>query len=305
MKHIFGPVNSRRFGLSLGVDLSPQEKCCNFDCLYCELGGAKPKQEISNPSPPKTIAAEIEMALKRFENIEVITLTANGEPTLYPYLKELIEKIEKIKKGSKSLILTNASTLWKESVRDSLYSIDMVKLSLDAARAKSFKKIDRPIKGFDFEKALEGVKIFAKNYQKELYIEVLVVEGVNDTPEEFEALNEIIKELSPLRVDVGTVDRPPAYKINGVDYQKLLKLSELIEAAPVSIVHRKKERARKLSLDYSEILRMLKRRPLESEDIEALFDRNSKEKLKKLINRGEIIQKRVGNLIFYGLRIDK
>jgi len=85
-KYIFGPVSSRRFGLSLGIDLSPESKSCNFDCLYCELSPAKTVDTIAHPPTVDAVVAEVQEALKAYPDVDVITITANGEPTLYPDL---------------------------------------------------------------------------------------------------------------------------------------------------------------------------------------------------------------------------
>ena len=93
MKHIFGPVNSRRFGLSLGIDLSTSTKQCNFDCVYCELTRLKPQQKQQTITPPQDILDQLEKAFIQYPKLDVLTITANGEPTMYPHLEELIQKI--------------------------------------------------------------------------------------------------------------------------------------------------------------------------------------------------------------------
>ncbi len=110
-KYIFGPIQSRRFGLSLGIDLSPEHKSCNFDCLYCELKPAKVTDAITNPPLVTSVISEVKEALQEYQNIDVITITANGEPTLYPYLDVLVDELNNIKKDKKLLILSNASTI--------------------------------------------------------------------------------------------------------------------------------------------------------------------------------------------------
>ena len=106
---VFGPINSRRFGMSLGIDLSPKQKSCNFDCVYCELSGAKIVNAIQDPPSVEEILVSLKDALRTHQNIDVITLTANGEPTLYPHLKELIAKVNELKGSAKTLILSNGS----------------------------------------------------------------------------------------------------------------------------------------------------------------------------------------------------
>ena len=106
MHIIFGPIHSRRFGKSLGVDLSPGKKQCNFDCLYCELDAAKTMDAYDDVVSVEEIATAIKSALKEHQDIDFITLTANGEPTLYPHLSELIDEINSFKGSIKTLILS-------------------------------------------------------------------------------------------------------------------------------------------------------------------------------------------------------
>ena len=136
--YIFGPVTSRRFGISLGVYLSPQQKQCNFDCLYCELKGAKVVSKMEQIEPLENILEELKTALANNKNIDFITLTANGEPTLYPYLGELVEKIKALESLPRILILSNGSTITDIKVQKNLMQVDIVKLSLDCASQKSF-----------------------------------------------------------------------------------------------------------------------------------------------------------------------
>lgn len=108
---IFGPVNSRRFGLSLGVDLSPFEKICNFDCVYCELAPKKPISSQTKSIAPQIIIDELKKVLETGVKFDVLTLTANGEPSLYPHLKELVAELKKLSLKQKILILSNGSSV--------------------------------------------------------------------------------------------------------------------------------------------------------------------------------------------------
>jgi wyosine [tRNA(Phe)-imidazoG37] synthetase (radical SAM superfamily) len=140
---IFGPIPSRRFGMSLGIDLSPSIKQCNFDCLYCELEKAKTVSKQTEVVPVKDIVEALKTALLNHKDLDVITFTANGEPTLYPYLEELIDEIEKIKGDIKTLILSNGANIYEKKIQKLLTKIDIVKLSLDCVSDKCFKKLDR------------------------------------------------------------------------------------------------------------------------------------------------------------------
>ena len=141
MKIVFGPVSSRRFGTSLGVDLSPAQKCCNFDCVYCELTAAKPVFAAINPPSVEQVMAEVKIALAAHPHIDVITLTANGEPTLYPHLARLARELNLIKGSSKTLILSNGSGALNPQICEALKELDIVKFSLDSAVQKTFTSL--------------------------------------------------------------------------------------------------------------------------------------------------------------------
>ena len=186
---IFGPINSRRFGMSLGIDLSPTSKQCNFDCLYCELA---PSATVSSQTQTIEVNEIITELLTHLdENIDVITLTANGEPTLYPHLDKLIDEIDKIKNSTETLILTNSATLIDENVFNALLKLDQVKLSLDAISNDVFRKIDRPHEDIDISQVVEKVTAFSKIYKGKLFIEILFVHGLNDTKEEIQKLRSL------------------------------------------------------------------------------------------------------------------
>ncbi len=299
MQIVFGPVYSRRFGLSLGVDLSPQLKQCNFDCLYCELAPAATVAEQIKVIPLKEIIDEIEKHLN--DTIDVITLTANGEPTLYPYFDALVAQLAKMKGKTKTLVLSNSSHLDDRAVFHSLLQLDKVKLSLDAVSQKVFKKLDRPHSGIKIETILQKLQEFSEIYTGELYIEILFVKGLNDTQEEITLLNEVLKNLKKVtRIDIGTIDRPPAYPVEGVRYEKLYAIASLFDRKlPIHIVTRKKHTAKKLSLNEETLLNTLDKRPLTLEDIEELYDEKSIKTFKKLLKEGKISKKKNGLLTFY------
>jgi len=286
---IFGPINSRRFGKSLGVDLSPDSKQCNFDCLYCELKASKVVDKQLNPLPVESIISQIKQALNEHKDIDVLTLTANGEPTLYPYLNELIDKINTIKGSVKTLILSNASTINKPEIQNALYKLDNVKLSLDCATQKCFKKLDRASKIVDLEAIKKGMLKFAKAYKGNLLIEVLFVKGINDNDIEVQQINEFLRKLNPTRVDIGTIDRPPAYNIKPISYDKLYELSLNFDSSlNIAIATKQNNNKEKFNYTKEQIIETLKRRPLTKDDIEILFDDKSKKSLNELLKIGKI-----------------
>ncbi|WP_323590121.1 radical SAM protein [Aliarcobacter butzleri] len=284
---IFGPIPSRRFGISLGIDLSPSKKQCNFDCLYCELEGAKTVDKMDIfPSVDKIIKA-IKESFKNHSKIDVITITCNGEPTLYPKLNELIDEINKIKGETKTLILSNGSTIYKKEIFEALLKIDIVKLSLDCISEKCFKKLDRQNKSVEIDKIVPSMIEFSQKTKKDFVLEILFVKNVNDKEEELNLLYETIILINPKRIDIGTIDRPPAYKVNPVSYKFLEDVANKFEGLNVNIVFKNRQK-QITSYNKEEILSMINRRPLTIEDIENMFDNQSKIFLEELIRNEEI-----------------
>ena len=298
MNYTFGPINSRRFGLSLGIDLSPETKSCNFDCLYCELEAAKPIDTIQNPPKVEEIVKAVKDAIKKEPNIEVITITSNGEPTLFKELDSLVDELNKIKKDKKLLILSNASMISKPHVREVLKKIDIVKLSLDCVTWKCFKKIDRPIKGIEVVDIIDGIKSFSQNFRGDLIIEILVVKGINDKQEEMQALNRVLQDINPCRIDLGTIDRPPAFDVQPVSSETLKDLSANFENLPISIIHKEQPKTR-IDLSQDEILHTIKRRPQSQSDVDYLFSEISKQNLTKLLDEKRVVKQKIAGVIFY------
>ena len=297
MNTIFGPINSRRFGSSLGIDLSPALKQCNFDCLYCELA---PSATVDTQSKTVTVSQIINDLKEHLnEKIDVITLTANGEPTLYPYLDELIDEIDKIKGSTETLILTNSATLVDRGIFNSLLKLDQVKLSLDAVTHDIFHKIDRPHKNIDIDEVVKRVVEFSKAYKGKLFIEILFVYQLNDTKEEVSKLNDVLLQIQSQRIDLGTIDRPPAYPVVGVSYRELHDISLMFDSSlPIHIASRVHAEPNNTHYRDEEILNTLDKRPLTMDDINLLFDKDSKNRLQILINSSKIEKKQVGKLEF-------
>jgi wyosine [tRNA(Phe)-imidazoG37] synthetase (radical SAM superfamily) len=301
--YLFGPVHSRRFGRSLGIDLSPSTKSCNFDCLYCELEAKKPTSTIIDPPDVGEIIQEVERALHAFLDIDVITITANGEPTLYPALSQLIKQLNMIKKDKKLLILSNGSTIIDPTVRSVLMDIDIVKLSLDCATPRCFKKLDRPLKSIDLDAIIASMEHFNTSFKHELIIEILLVAGINDTEKELQALNAALQRIKPTRVDIGTIDRPPAYAVQGIDPERLHRLANHITHIPVSITKKPPIQENRIHLSKDELLALLHRRPQSIHDTKA-YDDTTRAILHAQERSGTIIKRSVAGVEFYTIKGD-
>ena len=285
MNIIFGPVNSRRFGKSLGIDLSPSKKQCNFDCLYCELAPAKTMESYDDVVSIEDIMEALNAVLAEHQDIDALTVTANGEPTLYPHLSELMDEINKVKGSIKTLILSNAANIHEPTIQEALQKFDTVKLSLDCATGRCLKRLDRAHKSINVETIKAGMLKFKEKFTKPLIIEILMVKGLNDGEEEIKALNEYLLELKPTRIDIGTIDRPPAYYVEPLAYEALRDISLKFDSSlPLYIASRKTVTVKPSCYTSEDIVETIKKRPLTLEDIEVLFDKESREILEVLVN---------------------
>lgn len=295
---IFGPIPSRRFGISLGIDLSPSKKQCNFDCLYCELEGSKTVEKMDTYPSVDEIITAIKENFKKHPKIDVLTITCNGEPTLYPKLEELVDEINKIKNQTKTLILSNGSTIYKKDVFESLLKIDIVKLSLDCISENCFKKLDRHNISVEIDKIVPAMIEFSKKTNNDLVLEVLFVKDLNDKETELNLLYDSIKQINPKRVDIGTIDRPPAYEVKPVSFEFLEQVANKFENLNVNIAFKNRPKSIQF-YDNEEIIAMLKRRPLTREDVENMFDNESKSILERLLKEERIHVINSGGVDFY------
>ena len=304
MDIIFGPVQSRRFGESLGIDLSPKTKQCNYDCLYCELKGKKAQDSMQEILEVEEILEAIKKGLKQFKNIQSLTITANGEPTLYPYLYELMLRLEDIKGGVQTLLLTNGSLLWDLSVSRACLLFAKVKFSLDAISPEVFKKIDRPTKNISLEQILQGIYQFSADFSGELYAEILFVKNINDSLDEIKKMARFLAPMRLKRLDISSIDRPPAYKVSPIPQEQLEIFARIFRDfkiptfLPTRTPNTKKEN---LNLSQDEILKTLALRPMSKEDIESLWNEESINRLEILHQQGKIKLSKNNEVEFYCL----
>lgn len=209
MKHIFGPVPSRRLGRSLGVDPIPL-KTCNWNCVYCQLGRSVPLQHaFKTYCPLDEIFRDLEQALgEHASDTDWITIVGSGEPTLYEPLDELVDGIRE-RSSLPLAVITNGSTLYKSSVREALSKVDVVMPSLDAGTPALYKRINRPHPEASFERLIDGMLRFREVFQGEIWVEVMLVKGLNDTTEALRDIAEQVTNIRPDQVHVNLPIRPP------------------------------------------------------------------------------------------------
>jgi len=210
MKYVYGPVPSRRLGISLGIDPIPS-KTCNFQCVYCQLGKTTNfTNERRDFYLREEIYKEMEEAIKQNkEKFDYITFVGSGEPTLYKSLGKLILKAKEF--SSKPIcVITNGALLCSPEVKKELVNADVVLPSLDAGDKKLFVKINRPHPSIEYEKMIQGYIDFRKEYNGKFWIEVMLMKGINDSREELVKIKNKLDLIRPDRIDINVPIRPPA-----------------------------------------------------------------------------------------------
>ena len=301
MNFLFGPVNSRRLGRSLGIDLF-REKICNLNCVYCEVGPTTvPVNRRGRYSPTREILAEITEFCAdphRLAAVDVLTVTAKGEPTLHLDLGVILRHIKSLT-DKPVAVLTNGTTLADDEVREALQLADIVVPSLDAVRAESFSKVDQPARGLTVEAIINGLRDFSRAYRGRLWLEILLVRDINDADADIDALLPVLTTLRLDRIQLNTVVRPPADPgARPVAEARLAEIARRLQAAltvpvdlPSPVVGFGDERdAAPLPTADAEpaalrqaIIQMVRRRPCTAADIDRVFHLGGAEKVEQLL----------------------
>ncbi len=274
-KYLFGPVPSRRLGMSLGVDLVTH-KICSLDCIYCECGRTTNLTvERKAYVPHDAVISELDDYFHRNPDPDYITFSGSGEPTLSLHIGDVISWIKKKKPGVRIAVLTNGTLLSHQAVRDALMSADLVMPSLDAALHASFQRINRPSTEIDLNRYIKGIVDFRKAYAGKLALEILILPGVNDSREDLVALKRACDAISPDVIQLNTLDRPGTLSgISPSTHEELLEIQNFLGKNRVEIIaaaiRRKDAKAYRTDM-ASAIVETIHRRPCTPEDLAAIL----------------------------------
>ncbi|MFN2103997.1 MAG: radical SAM protein [Candidatus Promineifilaceae bacterium] len=225
MNYVFGPVPSRRLGQSLGIDTIPL-KTCNWNCVYCQLGRTVPlTNERREYFPCEDILAEVEEALARHlpGEIDWLTFVGSGEPTLHSGLGKLIAGV-KAMSDLPVAVITNGALLYVPQVRVALLEADAVLPSLDAGSPRLYRQINRPHPETTFERLVNSLILFRQEYKGKLWIEVMLIQDLNDSDQALDDLAALLKRIQPDEIHINLPTRPPAETwVKPADESTLLK----------------------------------------------------------------------------------
>ena len=267
-QYTYGPVPSRRLRRSLGVDLVPY-KVCTYDCIYCQLGRTTDKTTERKEWVPTTeVVAQLKDKLSA--KPDYITLSGSGEPTLHAGIRQLIHEI----KGMTDIpvaVITNGSLLWLPEVQRALLDADLIVPSLDAGSEDIFKYVNRPHSQVKFDQMLKGLREFRRLFRGQYWLEVLLLSGVTTVEARVKALRDCIRTISPDKVQVNTVFRPPAegYAMP-VPRGRLVEIAaQLYPAAEVILPYPHAADTDRSGTGCDDVLDLLRRRPCSIADIAA------------------------------------
>ena len=309
-KRVFGPVLSKRLGNSLGIDVIPH-KTCSYNCIYCQLGSEENTiTDLTNYYSVDEIIYELKEALLNNKNIDYITFTGSGEPTLYKDLKKLIYEIKQIT-DIPVCIITNGSLLYKQEMRSNLLLADLIIPSLDAGNEETFKLIDNPNKEIDFDKMVEGLIEFKKVFKGEYWLEIFLLKDINDNEVELDDIIKIVKRIKPDRIQLITATRRVANeKAKALSDEELKKIKKYfnskcdIEIDIPNISENHKGNTRILTED--DIVNFLIRQPDTAYIIAKSFNENErkvKELLDLLIKKNKVREEIVNGVVSYAVNI--
>jgi len=301
-KYLFGPVPSRRLGISLGVDLVTH-KICSLDCVYCECGSTTNLTcERKEYVPLKDVLKELDHYFENNQDPDYITFSGSGEPTLNTTICKVIEFIKKRKKDVSVALLTNGTLFSKKKVRDDVINADLIIPSLDAVSAKTFQKINRPCSDLILEDYIQGLCDLRNEFKGNIWLEVLIIPGYNDSQEDLEFLKKSIKKINPDKIQLNTLDRPGSVsEITSATKEMLAKISEFLGFDNIEIIAAFKDQKKDISFRKdikAAVLETINRRPCTLEDLSSILGKHITEinkYLSKLVKEGEIkivVQKR-------------
>lgn len=268
-KHIFGPVPSRRLGISLGVDLVPP-KTCTLDCVYCESGKTTRKTiRRIEYVPTKEILAEIDRFLSWKPLLDYITFSGAGEPTLHKDIGLIINHIKKNFPAYKLALLTNGTLFYRKQVRKEVLGCDLIIPSLDAASKAAFMGANRHHSTLTPDKVISGIRNLRREYSGALWLEVFIVPGVNDTEKELRRIKKALELIQPDRIQLNTLDRPGTRRwVKPASKTKMKEIARFLGKAEIVCGFSQKKKVKKSHIEVaSSILQTIARRPCTLEDL--------------------------------------
>lgn len=275
MAYVFGPIASRRLGVSLGIDLV-RPKTCPLDCVYCEAGATTMlTAERREYVPVDDVIAELDAVLSKHPELDYVTFSGSGEPTLNSRIGDVVDFVKTRYAEYPLCLLTNAMLLGDAKLVSEIARVDLVVPSLDGSNAEEFLKINRPVKDFDFDRFVADLTAFTHRSQSRIDLELFIVPGVNDSDASIARFVELIRKMRVDLVQLNTLDRPgvedfvvPSTPEN--IHRFIAALSPFVPVEAVGVFRYRAPRpGAKFAADESQkrILELIRRRPATLPDL--------------------------------------
>ncbi|WFN33952.1 radical SAM protein [Methanogenium sp. S4BF] len=305
-QYLFGPVPSRRLGVSLGIDLVPL-KTCSYNCIYCECGKTTDlTTERAEYYPTDAVIREIDDYLSTRPHLDFITFSGSGEPTLHSGIGRIARHIRETFPEYRMALLTNGSLFTDPGMRAEVADIHVIVPSLDAVSESVFQKIDRPCHSITAAGVRAGLVALRKEFKGGMWLEIFIIPGLNDTDEELLFLRDAIAEIRPDRVQLNTLDRPGIVDwITVPAAEELERIAGALGFPGIEVVGGLASRSdiASFSQDVREsILGTIRRRPCTIDDLSRILGLHPNEVRKyidTLVADGQIGEKREERGIFY------
>lgn len=307
--YLFGPVNSRRLGISLGVDMVTF-KTCSLNCVYCECGDTTSlscdrKEYVSFDALKK----ELTDYLSKKPTLDYVTFAGSGEPTLNSYLGKIVEYVKTTFPQYKTALLTNGTLLYDPQVRKECLQFDLICPSLDAISDEVFDKVNRPASNLDNSKVIDGLIQFSKEYKGVMWVEVFIVPDINDSQSELQRFKDTLTKINPQRVQLNSLDRPGACDwVTPVSSDTLSRIAAFLAPLPVEIISRSgsKPKSEITGADLEEtVVSLIRRRPSTLEELSVIAGKTINEitaALENLVSEKIIYTYDVNGKSFYRVR---
>jgi len=303
-KYIFGPVPSRRLGISLGVDIMPH-KTCSLNCVYCECGRTTNLTiKRGEYTPVEFIREELKDFLSGNPKLDFITFSGSGEPTLHTGIGEIVDFIKAGYPQYKLALLTNSTLFSQGNVIEQVLGMDVIIASLDAATEKNFIRINRPHPGLDFKQIIDGLICLRKNFSGQLWMEFFLVPGINDNEIELGKIKNLLANVKPDKIQINTLDRPGTESwVKPVEKKRLIDINRFLSGFEVIKDFTPEKNSFVLKgNDLSSFLSTLKRRPCTDKDASQILGIHVNDVricLEPLIKSGKIKKKEMPRGVFY------
>ncbi len=311
-KHLFGPVPSRRLGISLGVDLVPH-KVCTLNCVYCEVGKTTNLTvDRKEYVPIDDVITELDAFLKPLPELDYITFSGAGEPTLNSGIGRVIAHIKSHYPQYKLALLTNATLFYDDQTRNEILPCDLILPSLDAVTDEVFHQINRPNNQLTAAKVIEGLEKLNREFKGTVWLEIFLIPGVNDTENELKQFKKVLQNLTFDKIQLNSLDRPGTEDwVTPMSKDRMMEIVEFLKPIPVEIIAKFKSRNNLASYHHDiadSIIETISRRPCTDKDLCEILGLHINELnkyLSQLIDDEMIEKERKERGIFFKINPDK